>query len=270
MQQQLFEKFAAYVEARFGIRLPDEKKTLLETRLFKLFSSSQEPELADEESFFAYLCQDQSGRADNILADAITTNHTFFMREKDHFAYFSEAVLPYWAEHSPERDLRTWCAACSTGEEAYTLAMLIQDFFALKTGWDVSLLATDLSREALAAARSGSYDRHVLRELPVSWQRLYFQPDGAERVRITDALRAQIIYRQFNLMEPHFPFRRRFHVIFCRNVMIYFDAPTREALVRKFYEFLEPGGVLLIGHSEVIDRNTVPFAYVMPSVYRRM
>ena len=156
MQQQLFEKFAAYVEARFGIRLPDEKKTLLETRLFKLFSSSQEPELADEESFFAYLCQDQSGRADNILADAITTNHTFFMREKDHFAYFSEAVLPYWAEHSPERDLRTWCAACSTGEEAYTLAMLIQDFFALKTGWDVSLLATDLSREALAAARSGS------------------------------------------------------------------------------------------------------------------
>ena len=179
-------------------------------------------------------------------------------------------MLPYWAEHSPERDLRTWCAACSTGEEAYTLAMLIQDFFALKTGWDVSLLATDLSREALAAARSGSYDRHVLRELPVSWQRLYFQPDGAERVRITDALRAQIIYRQFNLMEPHFPFRRRFHVIFCRNVMIYFDAPTREALVRKFYEFLEPGGFLFIGHSEVIDRNTVPFAYVMPSVYRRM
>lgn len=270
MKEQTFEQYAAYVAQHFGIQLPAEKKALLESRLYKLFVKGGSHEFSDAESFLSYLSRDQSGTARRILADAITTNHTFFMRESDHFSYFGEHVLPYWAERIQDGDLRTWCAACSSGEEAYTLAMILQDYFSLKGAhWDTTLLATDLSEEILAQAREGRYLRESVRSMPPQWQVSYFQAEDALHMRITEHLRQKVVFRRFNLMEPVFPFRRRFHTIFCRNVMIYFDGPTRSALARKFYDFLEPGGFLFIGHSEVIDRQAAPFVYVMPSVYQR-
>ena len=271
MTELEFQQYAAYVGKNFGIQLPPEKKTLLESRLYKLLTERTEPEFADAASFFHYLEQDKSGEARRLLANAITTNHTFFMRETDHFEYFRDAVLPYWAEHISDGDLRTWCAASSTGEEPYTLAMIQQDFFSLRGGaWDKTLLATDLSEQVLAKAREGLYEASAITSMPSHWQGAYFRPAGNGQVQVTEAIRQQVLYRRFNLMEPVFPFRRPFHTIFCRNVMIYFAGPTRQRLARKFYDFLEPGGFLFIGHSEVIDRQAAPFSYVMPSVYRRM
>ena len=192
------------------------------------------------------------------------------MREADHFDFFGKQVLPYLESCIRDGDVRTWCAACSSGEESYTLAMIMADFFALRgPEWETTLLATDLSQDILDVARSGVYTGEAVRSLPAQWQAEFFHrlPDGTYQV--SDRLKQKVLYRKFNLMTPVFPFRKPFHVIFCRNVMIYFDTPTRDALVRKFYDFLEPGGFLFVGHSEVIDRQSAPFEYVMPSVYRK-
>lgn len=267
MKDQTFVNLTAYIHQKFGINLGREKRALLEGRLYKLIAKLG---LSDAEEYYEYLIGEKTGVADIDLVNAVTTNHTFFMRESEHFRCFSESVLPYWYDTIRDRDLRTWCAACSTGEEAYTLAMLIGDFFSLKNQfWDTTVLATDISHTALKMAITGIYTNESMASLPDRWRRIYFQKLDSEHYQANTKLKAEVTYRQFNLIAAHFPFKRRFHTIFCRNVMIYFDRQTRLALVKRFYECLEPGGYLFIGHSEVLDRNMTLFKYVMPSVYRK-
>lgn len=271
MQEALFQQYAQVVQGNFGIQLPIEKKALLESRLFKLLSNHiNEAGFADETDFLHYVREDASGTAMNLLAEAITTHHTFFMRESDHFNFFGKQVLPYLASTIKDGDVRTWCAACSSGEESYTLAMIMSEFFALQgPQWDTTLLATDLSQEVLDTARRGIYTDEAVKGLPPQWKGQFFHKLATGDWQVSQNLQQQVLYRRFNLMNPVFPFRKPFHVIFCRNVMIYFDTETRDSLVRKFYDFLEPGGFLFVGHSEVIDRQSAPFEYVMPSVYRK-
>ncbi|MCR5176058.1 MAG: protein-glutamate O-methyltransferase CheR [Anaerovibrio sp.] len=271
MKQSVFQQFSALVQQNFGIQLPQEKKALLESRLFKLMNENNtRPELASEEAFLEYIKGDASGCGLAMLAEAITTHHTFFMREADHFDFYAREVLPFLAETIKDGDVRTWCAASSTGEEAYTLAMLLSDYFSpLGPKWETTLLATDLSRDVLEKGKSGVFTLASVKTLPLAWQSNYFIPCGDGNYQVIESLRRKVLFRQFNLMNPVFPFKKPFHVIFCRNVMIYFDAPTRELLVQKFFDFLEPGGFLFIGHSEVIEKRGNNFDYVMPSIYRK-
>lgn len=271
MKDELFQQYASVIHRQFGIQLPLEKKTLLESRLFKLRKDNVNlPVYASDEAFLNYIKTDHSGKAIHQLAEAITTHHTFFMREQDHFQFYAEQVLPYLERTIKDGDIRTWCAACSSGEESYTLAMHLHDYFSLKgPEWEYTLLATDLSKEILATAKQGIYSAEAVSTLPHRWQTSYFRRYDGENYQVVESLKQHVLYRSFNLISPVFPFKRPFHVIFCRNVMIYFDARTRNELAQKFYDYLEPGGFLFIGHSEVIDRSAVPFEYVMPSVYRR-
>ena len=271
MKDALFQQYAAVVENHFGIKLPRDKMALLESRLFKLFNDNEgRSEYENAEAFLKYIHQDKSGKALAKLAEAITTHHTYFMREQDHFSFYGNHVLPELEKMIKDGDVRTWCAACSSGEESYTLAMYLNDYFALKgSKWEYTLLATDLSRDILETAKLGIYSRESVSTLPAGWQASYFKKLDSERCQVVPSIKQRVLYRQFNLMTPVFPFRRPFHVIFCRNVMIYFDGSTRNELVKKFYDFLEPGGSLFVGHSEVIDRTVVPFEYIMPSVYRK-
>lgn len=272
MSPETFQGYAAVVAKEFGIQLPPAKQALLESRLYRLLKDGGvAAAYGDAAGFLRALQQDASGKLLGLLSEAITTHHTFFLREADHFAFYRDEVLPYLSRTIRDGDIRTWCAACSTGEESYTLAMLLEDQFGIQGPfWEKTLLATDLSREVLAFARAGVYPVAALQPLPEAWRRAYFRRVDAGRMQVVKAIRRQVLYRPFNLMVPVFPFRRPFHVIFCRNVMIYFDAPTRQRLVQKFADFLEPGGFLFIGHSEVIDRQAAPqLAYVMPSVYRK-
>jgi chemotaxis protein methyltransferase CheR len=258
------------VTQNFGIQLPPEKKALLESRLFKLKNDNMgRPELASDEAFLKYIREDKTGKGLAMLAEAITTHHTFFMREADHFSFYEKEVLPYLEKSIRDGDVRTWCAASSTGEEAYTLAMMLEDHFGSMPGWETTLLATDLSKDVLEIGKNGVYSAESVKTLPALWQNSYFQRTIDGKYQVVDKLRQKVLFRRFNLMTPVFPFKRPFHVIFCRNVMIYFDTPTRDNLVRKFAEFLEPGGYLFIGHSEVIDRHKSDFDYVMPSIYRK-
>ena len=211
-----------------------------------------------------------TGEAAATLVNKITTNHTYFMREANHFYYFRDKVLPYLSEKVKQKDLRIWSAGCSSGEEPYTLAMIIDEFLGKeKLLWDTKVLATDISAKVLEQASSGIYPNAEVNTLPPQWRLNYFTNIDNQKSIIVDRIRNEVIYRKLNLMERNFPFRKLFHVIFCRNVMIYFDTQTKRQLVQKFYNSLEPGGYLFVGHSESLNPEETSFKYVIPAVYRK-
>ena len=193
------------------------------------------------------------------------------MRETDHFTYFANKVLPYLQATNKQKDLRVWSAGCSSGEEPYTLAMIMADYFGEeKKIWNTQLLATDISVKVLDLAEKGAYPLEVLQELPGNWRANYFKRVHKDVYQIEDKIKKDVIFRIFNLMDEKFPFKQKFHVIFCRNVMIYFDQQTKRELITKFYDMTESGGYLFIGHSESISRDETRYQYIMPAVYRKV
>lgn len=261
-----FRRLAVYIKDNFGIHLNSEKKALAAGRLSFVLQSLNMDNFSD---YLNYIMNDRSGEAARTFINKMTTNHTFFMREADHFHYFADAVLPKMTASMKDKDLRVWSAGCSTGEEAYTLAILTDEYLGdRRSEWDKKLLATDISDEVLRRAKEGIYDQEAVAAMPRRWQLAYFNRIDHNRYAVIDRMKREVIFRRFNLMDP-FPFKRKFHVIFCRNVMIYFDTKTKTELIRKFYDSLETGGYLFIGHSESITRDQTGFQYVMPAVYRK-
>jgi len=262
-----FERIRTYIKTNFGISLSNEKKTLVHSRLR---TTLDELGFDNFTQYFDYLIKDKTGEAVVRFVDKITTNHTFFMRETEHFDYLRETVLPYIAEeYKSQRDLRLWCAACSSGEEAVTLQMIAQDFFKkIPFPWDTNMLASDISTKVLDKAVEGKYPTESLANLPAKWTTEYFTKINAQLSQVKPNILNAISYRKLNLMES-FKFKQPFQIIFCRNVMIYFDNQTRDAVVRKFYDVMEPGGYLFIGHSESISNSNTGYQYIKPAVYRK-
>jgi len=259
-----FHQLVNYVKSYCGLDLSG-KRHLIEGRLQPVLAALNMNSFAE---YYHYVVKDKSGEALINLLNKLTTNHTYFMRESDHFLFFRDTVLPYWSAAAKNKDLRIWSAGCSTGEEPYTLAMILQDFFGDKKWlWDTRVLATDISRKVLEIASEGVYTSEQVAVLPEHWRRDYFRPVENGRYRVVDKIRNEVIFRAFNLNNPVYPFKQKFHVIFCRNVMIYFDNETKQELVNKFYENLESGGYLFIGHAESISRDRTKFKYVKPAVY---
>lgn len=264
-----FARLRDFLYERFGIALTDKKKSLLMARLHKTVKARGFNNMAD---YHAMLASGRNAEALSEFIDLVSTNHTHFWREADHFDYFRTKVLPEICDklrRAGQLDLRVWCAACSTGDEAYTLVMMMRE--ALKgeySRWKAGLLATDISSRVLETAVKGIYSDEKAQMLPPELRKAYFQPLGAGQWGVKEELKREIAFRRLNLMDP-LPFKTPFHVIFCRNVMIYFDPPTREALVKRFFNVLTPGGYLFIGHSESLGRTGHGFEYIMPAVYRR-
>ena len=267
INEREFRQFADYIRTNYGIRFKNEKKTMVAGRLNRVMESMKMSSLTE---YMDYVKEDVTGQAASVMLDRLTTNYTYFMREAEHFTFLKERVLPYLVKTVKDRDLRIWSAACSTGEEPYTLAMILDEFFGWdKTEWDTDILATDLSEGALTAARAGIYSKESILELPAPWRRKYFRPYDADHVTLCNEIRKKVTFGKVNLVAPAFPFRRKMHVIFCRNVMIYFDEETKEGLVQRLYDITEPGGFLFTGHSEGLNREKIPYRYVMPAVYRK-
>jgi chemotaxis protein methyltransferase CheR len=263
-----FKELTAFIKANYGIYLKQEKEALVIGRLQNVLVQNGFKSFSE---YYGYLMADKTGTAVSTLLDKITTNHTFFMREAEHFAYFKDNVLPYLEKKVTDRDLRIWCAGCSSGEEPYTLAMILSEYFEQSNlYWDKKILATDISSKVLKEAQDGIYSNKEIETLPAKWKLAYINKIDKENSIICDKIKSEIIFRKFNLMEEVFPFRKNFHVIFCRNVMIYFDEKTRKNLVNKFISLLEPGGYLFIGHSEAINREETGLRYVMPAIYRKI
>lgn len=264
-----FNKLTQFIKNNYGINLT-KKRTLIEGRLSNMILEKGFDNFND---YLNYVFSDKTGEEIIVLINKLTTNHTYFMRESKHFEYVKDTVLPYMENTVKDHDLRVWSAGCSTGEEPYTLEMIMMDYFGSSPfKWDTQILATDISNRALAIARHGIYTAGSISEVPSKWKLNYFEKlDGSDdNFRIKDNIKINVIFREFNLMRPEFPFRRKFHIIFCRNVMIYFDQPTKEALINKFYEITEPGGYLFIGHSESANRESTNYKYIMPAVYRKI
>jgi len=268
ISDQDFAAIRKLVYDRFGINLTEQKKTLVVGRLQKVL---REREFATFRAYYDWLINDRTGEGLDELANRISTNHTFFYREKAHFEYFVSSVLPAAVarqEAKGQKSLRIWCAGCSSGEEPYTLMMLMMEFFGSNfQAWKPMLLATDISATALRTAMAGEYEADRVSELPDNLRNRYFQKSQSGLLSVKDSVRQNIAYRRHNLMDAKFPFKKQFDAIFCRNVMIYFDRDTRNNLVTKYYQHTANGGNLFIGHSETLGRGETPWDYVMPAVY---
>jgi len=260
-------KLTELIKRNYGINLGKEKKILLVGRLQNILTENNFKSFTE---YFNHLITDKTGNAVSLLVDKITTNHTFFMREIQHFQFFKEKLLPYFASTITNKDLCIWSAGCSSGEEPYTLAMIVDEFLGVgKASWNAKILATDLSSKVLENASKGIYLNEQIATLPDNWKRNYFRKVDTEKNVIVDKIKNEVIFRRMNFMDPVFLLKKKLHTIFCRNVMIYFDNQTKKDLIEKFYNLTEPGGYLFIGLSETIDRNESKYKCVAPSVYRK-
>ena len=266
-----FQKFSRYVYNKCGINLHDGKKELVKARLGKIL---RQRDFRSFRQYYDYVVNDKSGNELILLLDSISTNLTYFFRESQHFDFLKTNALPEIMNSKSSSGngcLRFWSAGCSSGEEVYSIAMAVNE--ALNTGnWQTKILATDLSTKVLAAASAGVYAKKRVEAIPYVLKRRYFQKGNNKwkgYFKVKQELRKRIDFQRLNFMEE-FHFAQPFDVIFCRNVMIYFDNPTKETLVGKFFRHLAHGGYLFIGHAESLTGIKHQFKYIQPSVYQKI
>ena len=260
-----FQQLVQFIHKNYGIDL-SKKRQLITSRLSHSLKAKG---YKDFRSFLDHLFTSKDPQDLELVLNKLTTNYTYFLREKDHFTFFQNTILPELEKrHSRDKVLSIWSAGCSSGEEPYTLSIYLKEYFGPQASqWDTRILATDISQQAMAKAKAGVYQPPA--DMPNEWLRRYFVPSKTHPGDYTVApvIRNNVIFRTFNLMNP-IQFRLKFDVIFCRNVMIYFDQSTRDALVQRFYNAMNPNAYLFISHSESLG-HTPLFQMVAPAVYRK-
>ena len=258
-----FNRLVKFVQSNYGIDL-SQKRQLITGRLSTPLKQRGYTTFTD---FVNHVLQTKDNDLITLLLDKLTTNYTFFMREKEHLDLFCQKIIPDIVQrHQRDKTLAIWSAGCSTGEEPYNITMFLFDYLGPQAGqWDTRLLATDISNRAMTAAKKGVYE--LPDTIPPDWKKKYFIPQAGGQYQVAPRVRDNVIFQPFNLMDP-IRFRRKFDVIFCRNVMIYFDQPTKDALVRRFYDATVPGGYLLISKSENLSAN-MPYKRLAPSTFQK-
>jgi chemotaxis protein methyltransferase CheR len=255
-----FDDFRRLASTNFGLDLKPGKERLVEARLGKLIRAGG---FGSYGALYRHIVADSTGRSLSALANALTTNHTAFLRESAHFDFLRDSIAPSLKARGR---LDLWCAASATGEEVWTLACVLNGAVRIPIHID----ATDISTRALAVAQRGVYDAERCSVLPAKWLSQCFERESGppSGYRVNERLRAQVTFSRLNLIEP-FPTQRKYPVIFCRNVMIYFDAATQQRVTSRLTECLEPGGYLFLGHAESLSRFPTSLEYVRPAVYRK-
>ena len=258
-----FNRLVKFVQSNYGIDL-SQKRQLITGRLSTALKQRGYTTFTD---FVNHVLQTKDNDLITLLLDKLTTNYTFFMREKEHLDLFCRQIIPdIVRRHQRDKTLAIWSAGCSTGEEPYNITMFLLDYLGPQASqWDTRLLATDISNRAMTAAKKGVYE--LPDTIPPEWRKKYFVPQAGGQYQVAPKVRDNVIFQPFNLMDP-IRFRRKFDVIFCRNVMIYFDQPTKDALVRRFYDATVPGGYLLISKSENLSAD-MPYKRLAPSTFQK-
>ena len=267
MDKKTFKAIREIVYERSGISLSESKEALVRARVGKRMRALG---IASHKDFLDKVLADQSGEEIVLLLDAISTNVTSFFREDNHFDFIRE-VFGGWLE-SGQRRFRFWSAACSTGEEPYTLAMVLHDTASSFSNVDIKILATDISTGVLAKCIEGRYEAAKLKKVPKALLNKYFEKEKqADSVyyNVRPILKNMLVVRRLNLSQPPFPMRGPMDNVFCRNVMIYFDNVVRKRLLDDIYRLLKPGGYLMVGHAESLTGMVSDFKSVRPAVYTK-
>lgn len=275
MRTKEFDQFSALIYDEVGIKMPPAKKTMLEARLQKRLKALGMHSFQEYSDFiFSPLGRDQEIIH---LIDVVTTNKTDFFREPQHFDFLVREAIPTMrqirgAGDSPLNPFRIWSAGCSTGEEPYTMAMVLHDYATANHGFKFSILASDICTQVIQKASSAIYGEDRTDTIPLSMKKKYLlrsKDRSKGLVRIVPELRSSVSFKRVNFMDDQFGIHERQDVIFCRNVVIYFDKQTQAALMKKFHRQLVTGGYLFIGHSETLNGLNVPFTQVANTVYRK-
>jgi chemotaxis protein methyltransferase CheR len=272
LTEREFRQISELAHQRFGLELKPGKEALVSSRLGKRLRQRGFHSFAD---YYRHILSDSTGEALVELIDSLTTNHTSFLRERSHFEFLARAV----AGEFGAGDLDIWSAACSSGEEPYSIAMCVSDAgsradASSKAGFQrraVRIFATDISTRVLAIARAGIYPAERFREMPEAWRRAYLLKGVKEsegRFKVKPELARLVEFQGINLIQP-FTHKRLFQVIFCRNVMMYFDKATQQDIVQRLSQCLLPGGYLFVGHSESLTGVKHDLGYVCPAIYRK-
>lgn len=266
-----FQRIVTIAREQWGLHLTEKKLPLVSNRLSAFMRHSNFPTV---EAYLDHLETDADEEDRLVFFDLLSTNVTSFFRDKPHFDYLEREFYTPLARGNlttPGKRIRIWSAACSTGQEPYTLAMNAIESLPDLASWDFKILATDLSNFAVEQAKAGMYPADKMDGIPTDLLSKYFVKGSGEtkgQYTVSKALRSMVTVARLNLMEP-WPFKGKFDVIFCRNVMIYFDAPTRQKLVLRFHELLRPGGILAIGSAETLAGLNTPFTAAQASVYTK-
>lgn len=273
MSDRLYEKFSKFFYAECGIKLPPAKKVMLQSRLLKRLRACR---LNSFEDYYDYLTSGQGQEKELIQAiDVVSTNKTDFFRESDHFQYLTFSVLPeilriLRSKH--RKKIHLWSAGCSSGEEPYTLVIVMSEFLTNYPEFDFDILATDISLRMLTYAQTAIYSQQSIQSVPPHLRNKYLMKGKGSwegNWRIMPELRSKVNFQRLNFMDEVFALPQAMDIIFCRNVVIYFDLPTQKRLFQKFYNHLIPGGFLFIGHSETLHGINSQFEHLQATVYRK-
>lgn len=265
-----FKRLSAFIESELGIKMPENKRVMLESRLQKRVRAIG---VADYDEYIERVFSGDDAELIHMI-DMVTTNKTDFFREPDHFEALSNRLLPAALKRSQGKAVYSfWSAGCSTGEEPYTLAMVLEEFRAGHQGFDYRIVASDISTRALSAAMNAVYSDERVVPVPSDYKRKYLlrsKDPARSEVRIKKELRDKVEFIRLNFMDTSFPFEGKFDVIFCRNVIIYFDRETQERILGRMCSYLRSGGNLILGHSETLTGMDLPLRGLAPTVYERL
>ncbi|GAB7027654.1 CheR family methyltransferase [Geotalea toluenoxydans] len=266
-----FNRLSQFIYDELGIKMPPAKKTMLEARLQKRLRTLDISSFSD---YCEYLFSSEGMNEEMVqMTDLVTTNKTDFFREPEHFDYLLNKVLPEWENKHRGKKLMVWSAGCSSGEEPYTLAMVLSEFGEACPGFRFEILATDISSRVLEKAKLAIYEEERVIPVPMALKKKYLlrgKDKNNPRVRIIPALRDKVHFRRLNFMDGDFGMREQLDIIFCRNVIIYFDRQTQERLLNHFYMHMAQGSHIFMGHSETLNGLNVPLTAVHPTVYRKL
>ena len=271
MSDQLFENFSAFIYDKLGIHLSHAKKLMLQSRLAKRL---RQLNMNSFEEYFKYVSSEKGLKNEMAeMVNVVTTNKTDFFREPKHFEYLSTIVLPEFYQRSRYRRFNIWSAGCSIGAEPYTLAMVLNEFSENNPGFSFTIFSSDISTKVLNTAITAIYDHQMAEPIPMQLRKKYLlkskDKNSPRFVRITPELRRLVHFKQLNLMADEYDMYDEMDVIFCRNVIIYFDRQTQERVINHLCHHLKPGGYLFMGHSETLNMLSVPIKNVSSTVYRK-
>ncbi len=265
-----FVRLSDFIYNNYGIKMPPVKKIMLQSRLHKRLKALG---MGSFDEYLTYVFDDHSHAEEVVnMIDVVSTNKTDFFREPAHFDFLMETALPHLMRNGSKR-INIWSAGCSSGEEPYTMAICLNEFAEKNPGMDYSIKATDISTKVLQHAVSGVYAENRVDVIPLALKRKYFlkSKDQLEpKVKVVKQLRDKITFQRLNFMDNQYALNEVNDIVFCRNVLIYFDKKTQEAVIRKQCSKLRPGGFYFLGHSESTAGLDVPLRQIKPTIFERI